>query len=141
MERAELLAALTAYPAVLADAAQAAATRSTQVGEWPPDVVVRHLIAVETDVHQSRLSDLAATHDPHWSWVEPPPWEGEPMLGLDAVLDRFASLRRATLATVAALDDAGWRRTGTHTRLGVWDVEGLLRNAVDHDREHLAGLR
>ena len=58
----------------------------------------------------------------------------------DALLDRFAALRAATLATVGALDDAGWARTGTHERLGVWDVAGLVRNAVDHDQEHLGGL-
>jgi hypothetical protein len=39
-----------------------------------------------------------------------------------------------------ALDDAGWARTGTHARLGVFDVEALLQNAIDHDREHLRGL-
>ena len=109
-------------------------------GEWGPAEIVRHLIAVEIDVHQARLADLTTSDDPRWSWVEPPPWTGEPDLDLDALVERFATLRAATLATVEALDEAGWRRTGTHERLGVWDVEGLLANAVAHDDEHLAGL-
>lgn len=141
MERAEILAALAAYPARLADAAPAASGRPVPDGEWAPGTVVRHLIAVELDVHQARLHDLAASADePRWSWIEPPPWAGEPGLDLDALLARFASLRTATLATVDALDAAGWARTGVHERLGRWDVAGLLANAVDHDAEHLTGL-
>ena len=146
-EREVLVVALAAFPGRLAVAAQAVASdlaaggRAVPAGEWGPPEVVRHLIAVETDVHQARLADLAATDDPHWDWTEPGPWPGEPGCSLAGLLDRFARLRAATLATVAALDEAGWRRTGTHTRLGRWDVAGLLQNAVDHDEDHLAGLR
>jgi hypothetical protein len=140
MTRADLLAGLAGFPERLSDAARAAATRSTPDGEWTPELVVRHLIAVETGVHQARLRDLATLDDPRWSWTEPGPWTGEAALDLDGLLDRFAVLRAATLATVGALDDDGWACTGTHERLGVWDVAGLLGNAVDHDREHLGGL-
>ena len=145
-EREALIAALAAFPARLGAAAQAASDRAAgdrplPDGEWGPPEVVRHLIAVETDVHQARLADLATIDDPRWDWTEPGPWSGEPGCSLAALLDRFAGLRAATLATVGALDEAGWRRTGTHTSLGRWDVAGLLRNAVDHDAEHLAGLR
>lgn len=141
MDRDALRATLVAYPAVLARAAQAAATRPTPEGEWSPDLVVRHLIAVETDVHQARLDDLAAaTTEPHWGWAEPGPWSGEPTLDLGALLDRFGTLRATTLATVDGLDADGWARTGIHERLGRWDVAGLLANAVHHDAEHLAGL-
>jgi hypothetical protein len=140
--REALLAALDAFPTRLGDAARAAAARPAPVadGEWGPAEVVRHLIAVEADVHQARLADLATLHEPRWDWTEPGPWPGEPGLDLDELLERFSGLRRATVATVASFDAAGWARTGTHTTLGVWDVAGLLRNAVDHDAEHLRGL-
>ena len=110
-------------------------------GAWGPNEVVRHLIAVELEVHQSRLRDLATSEEPQWVWAEPGPWPGEPERTLDELLDRFAALRAATLATVDALDDDGWSRTGTHASLGRWDVEGLLQSAIDHDAEHLAALR
>ncbi len=140
--RATLLDDLAGFPARLATAARAAAAGAAPTaGEWGPTEVVRHLIAVETDVHQGRLRDLATIDDPRWDWVEPGPWPGEPTLTMDELLERFAGLRRVTIATVEALDDAGWARTGTHARLGVWDVAGLLRNAVDHDADHLGGLR
>ena len=138
--RADLLRALASVPAEVATAARAASGRPVPDGEWTAGLVVRHLIAVETEVHLARLHDLATQDDPRWGWVEPPPWTGEPALTMDDLLERFADLRAETLATVAALDEAGWARTGTHARLGVFDVEALLRNAVDHDREHLRGL-
>ena len=140
IDRDALLAALAAFPDRLAADARAAATRPTPPGEWTSEQVVRHLVAVEVDVHQSRLADLGAGDDPRWDWAEPGPWPDEPDLGLDGVLVRFASLRRATLDTVAALDEAGWARTGTHTQLGVFDVAALLDNARVHDEEHLAAL-
>jgi hypothetical protein len=141
MEPAEVLAALAAFPARLAGAADAAAGRPVPAGAWTPDLIVRHLIAVEVDVHQARLRDLATSvEEPRWSWTEPAPWTGEPSLGLAALLDRFATLRTGTLAAVDALDEVGWARTGIHERLGRWDVAGLLANAASHDDEHLAGL-
>ena len=140
MNRAELLAALAAFPDRLAVAARGASARPTPPGEWGPVEVVRHLIAVETEVHQARLADLATTDDPRWDWAEPGPWPGEPDLTLDDLLARFAGLRATTIGAVVALDDDGWARTGTHARLGVWDVAGLLANAVGHDDEHLRGL-
>ena len=45
-----------AYPERVANAARAA---SPIPGEWTPEQVVRHLIAVETIVHQARLVDVA----------------------------------------------------------------------------------
>ena len=57
--RAALLADLTGFPERLASAARAAAGRPVPDGEWGRNEVVRHLIAVETEVHQARLADLA----------------------------------------------------------------------------------
>ena len=140
IDRETLLAALAAFPDRLGAAAGAAAARSTAPGEWTAEQVVRHLVAVEVDVHQARLRDLETHDDPRWDWVEPGPSPDEPELGLDGVLQRFKVLRRTTLATVAALDETGWARSGTHTQLGVFDVAALLENARVHDDEHLAGL-
>ena len=143
--REAVLAALAAFPARLATAAtaaaSAAASRPVPAGEWGAEEVVRHLIACETDVHQGRLEDLDRDPAPSWDWAEPGPWAGEPGLSLDALLERFAALRSVTLRTVTGLDEAAWARSGTHSTLGVFDVRALLANAVDHDEEHLAGLR
>jgi hypothetical protein len=134
------LAMLAAFPSRLAASARTAADRPVAAGEWTVEQVVRHLIAVEWDVHQGRLRDVATSSDPMWDWTEPGPWTGEPSLDLDGALERFAAARDGTLAMLSALDEAGWARTGHHTTFGVLDVAGLVRNAVDHDAEHLAGL-
>ena len=105
--------ALASFPERLASAARAAVGRPVADGEWTPELVVRHLIAVEADVHQARLRDLATTDRPEWSWTEPGPWTGESELGLDGVLERFAAARDETLATLRSLDARAGRGSGT----------------------------
>jgi DinB superfamily len=138
--RAAALAELADFPMRLAVAARTAAGRPVEDGEWTPAQVVRHLVAVERQVHQGRLRDLETQPEARWGWTEPGPWTGEPELDLVGVLARFAAERQATLATLAGLDEAGWERAGTHETFGRLDVDGLVRNAVDHDAEHLGGL-
>jgi hypothetical protein len=131
---------LAAFPARLADAARAATGRPVPDGEWTPEQVVRHLVAVEAEVHQSRLRDVATLDRAEWSWTEPGPWTGEPGLGLDGLLERFAAAREATLETLRGLGEDGWARIGHHDTFGELDVAGLVRNAIDHDEQNLAGL-
>jgi hypothetical protein len=140
MHRATLIEAFAAFPATFAVGARLAAGLPVPEGEWGPVEVARHLIAVEDEVWQSRLTRLAAEDRPHWPWTEPgldPGFEGA---ALDDVLTAFADARASTVGTVQALDEAGWARSGTHDTYGVLDVEGLLRIAVDHDASHLEGL-
>ncbi len=109
-------------------------------GAWSAREVVLHLVAVESEVFQPRLTDLATDPDPHWRWTEPGTFDGPGGESLDGALALFADRRDATLARVAALDEAGWARAGTHETYGRLDVAGLLRLAHDHDLEHLATL-
>ena len=132
-----LLERFTEFPGRVAAAARRA---SVIPGEWTPEQVVRHLIAVEMVVHQARLVDVAVHDTPAWGWTEPGPWMGEPDLDLDGVLARFAELRAGTVATARALDTDGWGRSGKHATYGKLDVAGLLTLATDHDAEHLRGL-
>jgi hypothetical protein len=138
--RRSIVADLAGFPARLVEAVRAVPDRPVADEAWGPVEVVRHHIAVETDVHQARLADLARTGTPGWQWEEPGPWWGEPGLTQAELLDRFGTLRAATLRTVDGLDAAGWSRSGVHAVLGPLDVRGLLANAVDHDRVHLADL-
>lgn len=142
MSRAELVGAFAGFPARLGDAvrATAAADRPVVAGEWGPSEVVRHLLAVEGEVWQSRLAHVAADDDPQWAWTEPglaPGFEDAP---IEAILAGFAAARARTVATVRALDESGWMRHGTHATYGRLDVAGLLRLATDHDAEHLRAL-
>jgi DinB superfamily len=135
--RRDLLDRLRGVPNALAAAARAAPPEPTAPGEWTPSDVVRHLIAVEQLVWHARLVDLADTGHPTWPWTEPDRWTGVPGATLDELLSRYTAVRATTMATLDALDDAGWARTGTHATFGVLDVAGLMDRAIDHDEQHL----
>jgi hypothetical protein len=140
MSGQDALETVAAFPERLAVAADAASGRPAPAGAWGPGEVVRHLIAVERAVWHVRFAQIAVDDDPHWDWTEPgptPELEGAP---LERILAVFAEVRGQTVAIVRAFDDDGWARHGTHKTYGVLDVAGLLRLAVDHDQEHLAGL-
>ena len=140
MSRHERLEAFATFPERLRGAALAAAARPTQPGEWGPPEVVRHLIAVEDEVHLRRLREIAVEDDPQWQWTEPGLAAGFDVVVLAEILEAFAVARATTVRLVRALDDNGWARHGTHATYGPLDVEGLLRLASDHDAEHLRGL-
>ena len=113
-------------------------------GEWTPRDVVAHLVAVEGVVWQIRLDSLravgAGVEEPAWTWTEPGPLEDPAAATLDGALALFEAGRALTLARLAALDDAGWARTGVHGTYGRLDVAGLRRVAAEHDDDHLAAL-
>ena len=133
-----LLQRLGGVPDRLASAAHGA--RPAPAGEWTPSDIVRHLIAVETEVWHVRIGQLATEDHPHWAWAEPDRWLDEPDASIERLLEVHRSARSRTVATLAALDDDDWARTGTHETFGVLDIAGLLGRAVDHDEEHLASL-
>ena len=139
-DQARVTERLERFPAELASVARLAAGRTVARGEWTAREVVLHLVAVEEEVFQRRLGQLATEDHPGWPWVEPGLWNGPGDEALDGALAAFADLRAATVARLCALDDAGWARSGTHAVFGVLDLAGLLRIAVDHDAEHLAQI-
>jgi hypothetical protein len=143
-QREATIERLAAFPARLAGAAgrvESAEPGGPPAGEWSAREVVGHLVAVEAAVWQARLDQLAADPaEPAWSWWEPAPVTDPAAATLEGALGLFAAARAATMARVAALDEAGWARTGAHAVYGRLDVAALLRVAADHDEEHLAGL-
>jgi hypothetical protein len=141
--RLAIVARLGAAPSRLAALARAvaAAEPGPPSGEWSPRDVVAHLVAVEGTVWQARLAMLESTaEEPAWTWTEPGPVDSPDAATLDGALALFRAGRTLTLERLAALDDAGWARTGRHATFGRLDVLGLMRVAADHDDEHLAAL-
>ena len=141
VDRTALVDRFSSFPERLAEAARAAEARPVAPGEWTPAEVVRHLMAVEGEVWLSRLATLVAGGEPHWSWVEPGPLPGFDGASLEDVLGLFGRLRASTVDFLGMFDEAAWARTGVHATYGRLDVAGLLHLAVDHDDEHLTGLR
>ena len=137
----DVRARIAGFPARLADAARRAPQDPPAPGEWTPSEIVRHLIAVEELVWHVRLGQLRTEDHPHWAWVEPGQWLGEPGADLDDVLETHAAARASTVAMLDELGPEGWARTGTHDTYGVLDVAGLMTIAAGHDEEHLDSLR
>ena len=142
MSEPALVDAFAAFPRRLAAAAKArvAEWRPFPEGEWGPNETVRHLIAVEDEVWRKRLARVAKEDDPEWTWTEPGLAPGFDDASLLELLTVFARRRAKTVASVRALDEAGWARSGTHETYGRLDVAGLLRLAIDHDESHAASL-
>ncbi len=138
--RAALLERLADVPRRLGSASRVSGGRPARDGEWSAREVVRHLIAVEEEVWQRRLGQLAGAPGPAWSWTEPGLGQEPDARPLEDLLVAFAAERAATLERVRGLDEEGWARTGTHETFGVLDVAGLLHEALAHDEEHLAQL-
>ena len=136
-EQRSLRDALAAVPDRLAAAIPPA--RPAPAGEWAPREVLLHLLAVEDEVWQARLHQLATEPEPHWPWFEPglAAFEAD---SWEAVLDAFRARRSATVASLDALDDAGWAKSSIHDVYGRLDVAALLRRAIDHDEEHIASF-
>lgn len=134
MTREGVLRRLAAAPERLSRFASAAGPPPE--GEWGPREVARHLSTVERVVWHARLDRLAVAEQPRWTYEEPGVGADDDR-PLEAIVAGFAAERRATLDRLAALDDAGWARTGVHATFGVLDVEGLCRLAADHDDEHI----
>ncbi len=139
-DRTALVPAFASFPARLALAAAAAASRPEHAWEWGLAEVVRHLIEVERVVWQTRFAAVVAEDEPMWSWTEPGLAPGLERASVDEVLGIFAAARATTVTTVRSLSDTDWRRSGVHSTYGRLDVAGLLRIALDHDAEHLRGL-
>lgn len=140
VDRAELIGRFASFPGRLADAAHRVDERSVPPGEWTPAEVIRHLMAVEGEVWLARLASLVAGGEPRWSWTEPGPLPGFDDASVGDLLALFGRLRASTIDFLRLFDDAGWARAGIHDTYGRLDVAGLLRLAIDHDEEHLAGL-
>jgi hypothetical protein len=99
------------------------------------------LIAVEEIVWQGRLRQLALVDRPTWPWIEPAPWSGEPAATLGDLLAIFRDGRAETVAILDGMNAQAWARTGVHAEWGEIDVAELVKRAIEHDEEHLAGLR
>lgn len=142
-EHAELLAQFADTPRMLRQAVRTRGVQAGAAGEWSTGATIGHLWRVEVDVWQHRLRQMADTDNPFWEYWDPEPFDWEAEFGATDViclLDAFEFRRLQTCNYLRALSDEGWARRGEHRIYGMLDVAGLVRKALEHDREHLAAL-
>jgi hypothetical protein len=116
--------------------------RSTEGGDtWSPYDVVGHLIQGETNdwIPRARLileQGEATPFDPFDRFAQ---FELSKGKDLDGLLDTFARLRTANLATLRgwALTERQLQLTGRHPEFGVVTLRQLLATWVAHDLGHV----
>ncbi len=111
--------------------------------EWSPLELVCHIRDRERDVYRPAIERIAQEDNP---FIAPPPPGTAPgerdlsgesgELGVQA----FADERAQTLAFLATLDDAAWRRPARHALFGPTSLIEMAQFAARHDRLHLSQL-
>ncbi|MBI4675553.1 MAG: ester cyclase [Chloroflexi bacterium] len=142
-EHAELIGQFADIPKMLRQAVRTRGVQAGAQGEWSTSATVGHLWRCEVDVWQHRLREMADVENPVWEYWDPNQYDWETEFGATdvvALLDAFEMRRQQTCNFLRALSDEGWARRGEHRVYGVLDVAGLVRKALEHDREHLAAV-
>jgi hypothetical protein len=142
-ERAELIAQLADVPKQLRQAIRTRGMHAAANGEWSTGAALGHLWRCEVDVWQYRLAQMQREENPFWEYWDPAQYAWEAEFGATdilSLLDAFEFRRSQTCKYLRALTDEGWARRGEHRVFGKVDVAGLMREALKHDREHLATL-
>jgi hypothetical protein len=105
--------------------------------EWSAREVVHHLADSEM-TSAIRLRKLLAEDDAVIVGYDEPEFARRLHYDrpIEASLEALAAARRTTAEILDRLDDAEWRRMGTHTESGPYGVEDWLRIYAAHAHEH-----
>lgn len=110
-------------------------------GGWRPRDVVGHLISAELDDWLPRVHRILEAGDtkPFLPFDRFAHENRDRDVPLDALLDRFAELRMASLAGLeATVTDADLDRKGLHPTLGAVSLRELLATWAVHDLDHIS---
>lgn len=117
-------------------------------GEWPPAVVLGHLVQVDDEVWLDRINQMVGAADagvsaPEFEWWEPDPevtFETYKNSAVESVSADLIASRTRILTRLRDLSELQWEATGIHSTHGVMDISALLMELLRHDEEHRASL-
>ena len=117
----------------------AAEDSSARVGAWSLRDVAAHLAATERECFEPRIRAMAAGEHPRFDYYDN---DDTDFSGhhLEAAVEDWIATRGRLLDFVRGLTDEERQRTGVHDRFGELTVDRYLEIALEHDRNHLAGL-
>lgn len=142
-EHADLIARLADVPHQVRSAIRTGGLQPSSEKTWSTQATIGHLWRVERRVWQARLEELAQSDHPVWEYWDPARFDWESDFGagdINVLLDAYEFLRNATCTYLRNLDDAEWKKSGTHVVYGELDVAALMQKAFEHDQEHLVTL-
>jgi hypothetical protein len=137
--RDELLDELSASQGLVIGMTRIIADDEHRVGAWTLRDIAAHLAATERECFEPRIHAMAAGENPHFDWYsnDERDFDG---LTLDGVLADWTETRARLIEFVRDLPAGERELTGTHETYGDISVDGYLRIALEHDRDHLGAL-
>jgi len=137
--RDELLEELNASQGLVIGMTRIVADDEHRVGAWTLRDIAAHLAATEKECFEPRIRAMAAGEGPRFEWYsnDERDFDG---LTLDGVLAEWTETRARLVEFVRGLSPDERQRTGTHATYGQVTVDGYLRVALEHDRDHLSAL-
>ncbi len=110
-----------------------------RVGAWTLRDIAAHLATTEKECFEPRIRAMAAGERPEFEFYsnDDRDFEG---ISLESALTEWAGTRNRLIDFVRALSDEDRNRVGVHAKFGELTVDGYLRVALDHDRDHLRSL-
>ena len=113
---------------------------SARIGAWDLRDIAAHLAATERDCYVPRIRAIAAGQNPTFDFFtnDDADFSG---IHLDDALDEWIATRLMLIGFVKTLEpQQRTDLTGRHDRYGDVTVDRYLEIALEHDRDHLAGL-
>lgn len=108
-------------------------------GEWSAHQVLFHVLSVDEQAYGPRLFQILNETRPDLPDFDEPRWmqehydAGRPP---QALLERWADVRRRNAAALAAVPAEAWSRTGRHGYWGERTLQWWLERAIAHADEH-----
>ena len=144
--RQELLKTLRAGPTILRalvrDVDEERLRRRPDPAEWAIIEVIAHLGDTEERA-RARVERMLVETDPFLPGYDEKELASSGRYlerGLETELDRFERVRRDHVALLETLDDAGWRRSGSHGEQGPMTVELYVAHVAGEDADHMAQI-
>jgi uncharacterized damage-inducible protein DinB len=110
-----------------------------RIGAWTLRDIAAHLATTEKECFEPRIRAMARGERPEFEFYsnDERDFEG---ISLERALTEWAATRNRLIDYVRALSDEERTRVGVHAKFGELTVDGYLRVALDHDRDHLRSL-
>src|SRR5258708_39923613 len=110
-----------------------------RVGAWTLRFFVNDMATTEKECFEPRIRAMAAGERPEFEFYsnDDRDFEG---ISLESALTEWAGTRNRLIDYVRELSEEERSRVGMHTKFGELTVDGYLRVALDHDRDHLRSL-
>lgn len=112
---------------------------SARVGAWTLRDIAAHLATTEMECFEPRIHAMAAGERPRFDWYsnDERDFDG---ISLERALEDWTRTRTRLLDYVRGLSPEQREGIGVHSTYGDITVDGYLRIALEHDRDHLRAI-